>query len=29
VRNFERTWNNRLDRLDDVLAELRTQEDTS
>ncbi len=27
VRAFERTWNIRLDRLDDVLAELQTQED--
>jgi DNA-binding transcriptional ArsR family regulator len=27
VRTFERTWNTRLDRLDDVLAELQTQED--
>jgi hypothetical protein len=26
VRAFERTWNARLDRLDDVLAELQTQE---
>ena len=26
VRSFERTWNTRLDRLDDVLAELRTKE---
>jgi DNA-binding transcriptional ArsR family regulator len=26
VRTFERTWNTRLDRLDDVLAELQTQE---
>jgi hypothetical protein len=26
VRAFERTWNTRLDRLDDVLAELKTQE---
>jgi DNA-binding transcriptional ArsR family regulator len=26
VRTFERTWNIRLDRLDDVLAELQTQE---
>ncbi len=26
VRTFERTWNARLDRLDDVLAELQTQE---
>jgi DNA-binding transcriptional ArsR family regulator len=26
VRSFERTWNTRLDRLDDVLAELRSQE---
>jgi DNA-binding transcriptional ArsR family regulator len=27
VRTFERTWNTRLDRLDDLLAELQTQED--
>lgn len=27
VRGFERTWNNRLDRLDDLLAELTTQEE--
>jgi DNA-binding transcriptional ArsR family regulator len=27
VRAFERTWNTRLDRLDDVLAELRSEED--
>ena len=26
VRSFERTWNARLDRLDDVLAELQTKE---
>jgi hypothetical protein len=26
VRAFERTWNTRLDRLDDVLAELKTEE---
>ena len=26
VRSFESTWNNRLDRLDDVLAELQTKE---
>lgn len=26
VRGFEATWNTRLDRLDDVLVELRTQE---
>ncbi len=26
VRTFERTWNARLDRLDDVLAELQTKE---
>jgi DNA-binding transcriptional ArsR family regulator len=26
VRTFERTWNDRLDRLDDVLAELQAQE---
>ena len=26
VRAFERTWNTRLDRLDDVLAELKAQE---
>jgi DNA-binding transcriptional ArsR family regulator len=30
VRRFERTWNARLDRLDDVVAELRAnQEDPS
>ena len=27
VRNFERTWNERLDRLDDLVAELQTQEE--
>jgi DNA-binding transcriptional ArsR family regulator len=27
VRTFERTWNTRLDRLDDVLAELQSKED--
>jgi hypothetical protein len=27
VRTFERTWNARLDRLDDLLAELQTQEE--
>ncbi|MGI9029756.1 MAG: ArsR/SmtB family transcription factor [Ilumatobacteraceae bacterium] len=27
VRTFERTWNTRLDRLDDLLAELHTQEE--
>jgi DNA-binding transcriptional ArsR family regulator len=26
ARGFERTWNTRLDRLDDVLAELQSQE---
>ena len=26
VRTFERAWNTRLDRLDDVLAELKHQE---
>ncbi len=26
VRGFERMWNERLDRLDDVLAELQEQE---
>ena len=26
VRTFERTWNERLDRLDDLLAELQAQE---
>jgi DNA-binding transcriptional ArsR family regulator len=26
VRTFERTWNTRLDRLDEVLAELQTKE---
>lgn len=28
VRTFERTWNARLDRLDDLLVELKTQEDS-
>jgi DNA-binding transcriptional ArsR family regulator len=28
VRAFERTWNERLDRLDDLLVELQSQEDT-
>lgn len=28
VRNFERTWNERLDRLDDLVAELQSQEET-
>jgi DNA-binding transcriptional ArsR family regulator len=27
VRNFERTWNTRLDRLDDLLVGLQNQED--
>jgi DNA-binding transcriptional ArsR family regulator len=27
VRGFERTWNTRLDRLDDLLAELTSQEE--
>jgi DNA-binding transcriptional ArsR family regulator len=27
VRSFERTWNVRLDRLDDLLAELQTKEE--
>jgi DNA-binding transcriptional ArsR family regulator len=27
VRTFERTWNTRLDRLDDLLVELTSQED--
>jgi DNA-binding transcriptional ArsR family regulator len=27
VRTFERTWNERLDRLDDLLVELQDQED--
>lgn len=27
VRSFESTWNNRLDRLDDVLGELQTKEE--
>jgi DNA-binding transcriptional ArsR family regulator len=27
VRTFERTWNTRLDRLDDLLAELKNQEE--
>jgi hypothetical protein len=26
VRTFERTWNTRLDRLDDLVAELNDQE---
>jgi DNA-binding transcriptional ArsR family regulator len=29
VRPFERTWNTRLDRLDDVLAELKTSSQTT
>jgi DNA-binding transcriptional ArsR family regulator len=29
VRSFERTWNIRLDRLDDLLVELKAQEKTS
>ena len=29
VRSFERSWNIRLDRLDDLLVELKTQEKTS
>ena len=29
VRPFERTWNTRLDRLDDVLAELQTSSHTT
>ena len=29
VRSFELTWNTRLDRLDDLLAELKTQEKPS
>ena len=29
VRSFERTWNERLDRLDDLLVELGSQEDPS
>jgi DNA-binding transcriptional ArsR family regulator len=28
VRTFERTWNARLDRLDDLLEELKSQENT-
>jgi DNA-binding transcriptional ArsR family regulator len=28
VRAFERTWNTRLDRLDDLVAELQTSEET-
>jgi len=28
VRSFERTWNDRLDRLDDLLAEMQNQEKT-
>jgi len=28
VQSFERTWNTRLDRLDDLLGELQGQEDT-
>ena len=27
VRHFERTWNTRLDRLDDLLAELKSEEE--
>ena len=29
VRTFERTWNTRLDRLDDLLVELQAQESAS
>jgi DNA-binding transcriptional ArsR family regulator len=29
VRSFERTWNERLDRLEDVLTELQNQEEQS
>jgi DNA-binding transcriptional ArsR family regulator len=29
VRGFESTWNNRLDRLDDVLVELQTTEEAT
>jgi DNA-binding transcriptional ArsR family regulator len=29
VRSFERTWNARLDRLDDLLAELKSQEENT
>ena len=29
VRSFERTWNERLDRLDDLLAELKSQEENN
>lgn len=29
VRNFERTWNQKLDRLDDLLVELQTSEKES
>ena len=29
VRSFERTWNARLDRLDDLLVELKSQEENS
>ena len=29
VRTFERTWNARLDRLDDIVAELKSQEESS
>jgi len=28
VSSFERTWNTRLDRLDDLLAELTSQEES-
>jgi DNA-binding transcriptional ArsR family regulator len=28
VRSFERTWNQRLDRLDDLLVELQSEEET-
>lgn len=29
VRSFERTWNARLDRLDDLLAELKSEEENN
>ena len=29
VRNFERTWNTQLDRLDDLLVELQSQEEST
>lgn len=29
VRNFERTWNQKLDRLDDLLVELQSEKETN